>query len=311
MDLEEFKRSRPKRRNDPSSANEYFRIRQVGEWVTRMEYGARSDPGRVRGNNEDNFRLSPEMGLFVLSDGMGGLEAGEVASRLAVETVLQHCELAEADSTLAVFGKHIEGVSDTCNRLASAVRLANAEIYAHAKNRGGKAAMGATIVAMRFVEDRVCIAHVGDSRAYLLRDGQFDQLTEDHSFVADQVRRGMLTEEEASRSKMHNVLTRALGIDPQVEVDVTEELLQDGDTYVVCSDGLFRELSAAQISGVLQETDDPQRAASRLVDLANQAGGGDNITVIVLRNSPKSARPLSKIGRWFRGSDEKDPEAQP
>src|SRR3984893_12644861 len=106
-----------------------------------MAYGAGSDPGRVRGNNEDNCRLSPEMGLFVLSDGMGGLEAGEVASRLAVETVMRHCELAEADTTLAVFGKHIEGVSDTCNRLASAVRLANAEIYAHAKNRGGKAAM--------------------------------------------------------------------------------------------------------------------------------------------------------------------------
>ena len=275
-----------------------------------MEYGARSDPGRVRGNNEDNFRLAPEMGLFILSDGMGGLEAGEVASRLAVETVLAHCRQAEADPTLAVFGKHIDGVSETSNRLASAVRLANAEIYSHAKNRGGKAAMGATIAVLRFVEDRVCIAHVGDSRAYLLRDGQFDQLTEDHSFVADQVRRGMLTEEEASRSKMHNVLTRALGIDPQVEVDVTEELLRDGDIYVVCSDGLFRELTTSQISGVLQETDDPQRAASRLIDLANQAGGGDNITVIVLRNSSKSTRPFSKIGRWFKGSDENEPEAQ-
>jgi serine/threonine protein phosphatase PrpC len=276
-----------------------------------MEFGARSDAGRVRGNNEDSFRLSPEMGLFVLADGMGGLEAGEVASRLAVETVIAHCEQAEADPTVAVFGKQIEGVSGTCNRLASAVRLANVEIYAHAKNRGGKAAMGSTIVALRFVEDRVCIAHVGDSRAYLLRGGQFDQLTEDHSFVADQVRRGMLTEEEASRSKMHNVLTRALGIDPQVEVDVTEELLAEDDVYVVCSDGLFRELSTAQISGVLQETDDPQRAASRLVDLANQAGGGDNITVIVLRNSPKSARPFAKIGRWFKGSgEEKDPEPQ-
>jgi serine/threonine protein phosphatase PrpC len=276
-----------------------------------MEFGARSDAGRVRGNNEDSFRLAPELGLFVLSDGMGGLEAGEVASRLAVETVMTHCQAAEADPALAVFGKHIEGVSDTCNRLASAVRLANTEIYDNARNKGGKAAMGATIVAMRFVEDRVCIAHVGDSRAYLLRAGQFDQLTEDHSFVADQVRRGMLTEEEASRSKMHNVLTRALGIDPQVDVDVTEELLMDGDTYLVCSDGLFRELSGAQITGVLEETDDPQRAASRLIDLANEAGGGDNITVIVLRNAPKSARTFSKIGRWFKGSDETtEPEKQ-
>jgi PPM family protein phosphatase len=276
-----------------------------------MDFGARSDPGRVRENNEDSFRLAPELGLFVLSDGMGGLEGGEIASRLAVETVIAHCEQAQADPSLAVFGKHIDGVSDASNRLASAVRLANTEIYEKAKTRGSKAVMGATIVVLRFVEDRVCLAHVGDSRAYLLRDGQFDQLTEDHSFVADQVRRGMLTEEEASRSRMHNVLTRALGIDPAVEVDVSEELLMDGDTYVVCSDGLFRELSGAQISGLLEETDDAQRAASRLVDMANEAGGGDNITVIVLRNSPKSARPFAKIGRWLKGSDDaKEPETQ-
>jgi PPM family protein phosphatase len=268
-----------------------------------MEFGARSDPGRVRENNEDNFRLAPEIGLFVLSDGMGGLEAGEIASKLAVETVVEHCEQAEADPSLAVFGKHIEGVSDTCNRMASAVRLANTAIYENARNRSNKAAMGATIVVLRVIEDRVCIAHVGDSRAYLLRAGQFDQLTEDHSFVADQVRRGVLTLEEASRSRMHNVLTRALGIDPMVDVDVTEELLIDGDVFLVCSDGLFRELSNAQITAILDETDDPQRAASRLVDLANQAGGGDNITVIVLRNSPKSSRPFAKIGRWFKGSD--------
>jgi serine/threonine protein phosphatase PrpC len=268
-----------------------------------MEFGARSDPGRVRENNEDSFRLAPEINLFVLSDGMGGLEAGEIASKLAVETVVEHCEQAEADPSLAVFGKHIEGVSDACNRMASAVRLANTAIYENARNRGGKAAMGATIVVLRVFEDRVCIAHVGDSRAYLLRAGQFDQLTEDHSFVADQVRRGVLTPEEASRSRMHNVLTRALGIDPTVDVDVTEELLMDGDVFLVCSDGLFRELSNAQITGILGETDDPQRAASRLVDLANQAGGGDNITVIVLRNSPKSSRPFAKIGRWFKGTD--------
>jgi serine/threonine protein phosphatase PrpC len=268
-----------------------------------MEFGARSDPGRVRENNEDSFRLAPEINLFVLSDGMGGLEAGEIASKLAVETVVEHCEQAEADPSLAVFGKHIEGVSDACNRMASAVRLANTAIYENARNRGGKAAMGATIVVLRVFEDRVCIAHVGDSRAYLLRAGQFDQLTEDHSFVADQVRRGVLTPEEASRSRMHNVLTRALGIDPTVDVDVTEELLMDGDIFLVCSDGLFRELSNAQITGILGETDDPQRAASRLVDLANQAGGGDNITVIVLRNSPKSSRPFAKIGRWFKGTD--------
>src|ERR1700677_1284750 len=139
--------------------------------MIRMEFGARSDPGRVRENNEDSFRLAPELSLFVLSDGMGGLEAGEVASKLAVETVVAHCAQAEADPSLAVFGKHIDGVSDASNRLASAVRLANAEIYENARNRGDKAAMGATIAVLRVVEDRVCIAHVGDSRAYLLRAG--------------------------------------------------------------------------------------------------------------------------------------------
>jgi serine/threonine protein phosphatase PrpC len=252
-----------------------------------MEFGARSDAGRVRGNNEDSFRLVPELGLFVLSDGMGGLAAGEVASRLAVETVVAHCVQAQADPSLAVFGKQIDGVSVASNRLASGVRLANLEIYEKAKTKTGKGSMGATIVVLRQVEDRICIAHVGDSRAYLLRDGQFDQLTEDHSFVADQLRRGVLTEEEAARSKMHNVLTRALGIDPQVEVDVSEELLVDGDTYLICSDGLFRELSIPQISGVLTEAGDPQRAATRLVDMANEAGGGDNITVIVLHYSAK------------------------
>src|SRR5271168_1133631 len=179
-----------------------------------MEAGARSDTGRVRENNEDSFRLAPDLNLFVLSDGMGGLESGERASRLATETTLTHCRDAQADAKLAVFGKQIEGVSDICNRLASAIRLANQEIYQAAQasdGTSGKGGMGATIVAVRFLEDRACIAHVGDSRAYLFRDEQLSQLTEDHSFVAEQVRRGILTPEQAGRSRMQNVLTRALG----------------------------------------------------------------------------------------------------
>ena len=164
--------------------------------------------------------------------------------------------------------------------------------------------MGATIVAARCMDDRVCLAHVGDSRAYLLRRGQFDQLTEDHSFVAEQVRRGILTAEQAGRSKMQNVLTRALGVDPRVEVDVTEELLVEDDTYLLCSDGLFRELSESQIARVLTESGGAQESADRLVDLSNRAGGGDNITAIVLRYAPKQAGPISKIGRWFKGPEE-------
>ncbi len=164
--------------------------------------------------------------------------------------------------------------------------------------------MGATIVAARCLDDRLCLAHVGDSRAYLLRKGQFDQLTEDHSFVAEQVRRGILTPEAAGRSKMQNVLTRALGVDHHVDVDVTEELLVEDDIFLLCSDGLFRELSESQIAGVLGESGGAQESADRLVELANQAGGGDNITAIVLRYAPKQAGALSKIGRWFKGSED-------
>jgi protein phosphatase len=145
---------------------------------------------------------------------------------------------------------------------------------------------------------------VGDSRAYLLRKGQFDQLTEDHSFVAEQVRRGILTPEQAGRSKMQNVLTRALGVENHVDVDVTEELLVEDDICLLCSDGLFRELSEAQIAGVLGESASAQESADRLVDLANQAGGGDNITAIVLRHAPKQSGALSKLGRWFKGAED-------
>jgi protein phosphatase len=268
-----------------------------------MEVGARSDTGRVRENNEDSFRLAPELHLFVLSDGMGGLESGEKASRLATETVLAHCHDAQADAGLAVFGKQIEGVGEASNRLASAIRLANQEIYQAAQDLGGKGGMGATIVAARFLEDRACIAHVGDSRAYLYRDEQLNQLTEDHSFVAEQVRRGIITVEQASRSRMQNVLTRALGVEQNVDVEVTEELLREGDTYLLCSDGLFRELSEAQIAGILQEASGAQQAADSLIEQANHAGGGDNITAIVLRHAPKAAGAMSKIGRCFKASE--------
>src|SRR5579863_5310186 len=238
-----------------------------------MDFGARSDVGRVRENNEDSFGLAPELNLFVLSDGMGGLESGERASRLAVETTITHCRDGAANPSLPVFGGKIEGVGETSSRLASAVRLANQEIYEAAQALGGKGSMGATIVAAWCLEDRVCLAHVGDSRAYLLRKGQFDQLTEDHSFVAEQVRRGILTPEQASRSKMQNVLTRALGVEQHVDVDVTEELLVEDDICLLCSDGLFRELSEAQIAAVLGESTGAQESADRLVELANQAGG--------------------------------------
>ncbi|HKV03668.1 MAG TPA: protein phosphatase 2C domain-containing protein [Candidatus Acidoferrales bacterium] len=270
-----------------------------------MEFGAQSDTGCVRGNNEDSFRVAPEMNLFVLSDGMGGLASGEVASRLAVETVLAHCREAEANPSLPLHGQRIEGVSGISNRLASAARLANEVVHDAAKHDGAEQRMGATVVAVRFDGERMSLVHVGDSRAYRLRGDELEQLTQDHSFVAEQMRRGRMTEQEAGSSALQSVLIRALGIEPEVDVDVSEELVMEGDTVLLCTDGLTRELTDAQVAAVLAESDDAQEAADRLIDLAKQAGGGDNITTIVLRRAPKLVGAFARIGRlgkWFKDS---------
>jgi PPM family protein phosphatase len=267
-----------------------------------IEFGARSDRGRARENNEDSFRLAPELGLFVLSDGMGGMASGEVASRLAVDTVIEHCFAAAENLALPLEGLHIPGASAAGDRLASAIRLANAQVRKGAAGNPSQQGMGATIVAVQLKDDRLIVAHVGDSRAYRLRQGELEQLTEDHSFVAEQVRRGMMTRHEAEQSKLQNVLLRALGPEPEVLVEVNEELLQDDDALLLCSDGLTKELSTAQISGVLSDAEDAEETAGRLVDLANEAGGSDNITVIVIRTAPKPAGALARIGRWFQGS---------
>lgn len=268
-----------------------------------IEFGARTDVGRVRENNEDSFALAPELNLFVLSDGMGGLASGEAASRMTTETVLARCR-ETADPSVTLIGEPITGVSNVSNRLASAIRWANREVYQAARQSATRQGMGATVVALWFTDEgRVSVAHVGDSRAYRLRGGDFTQLTDDHSFVAEQVRRGMMTKREAGESTMQNVLMRALGIEPEVQVDVNEELLMEADTLLLCSDGLFRELSDAQIVSVLEDAEDPPGAADTLVDLANQAGGGDNVTAIVVKYAPKPVGALGRIGRWFKGSE--------
>ncbi len=259
-----------------------------------LEFAIYSDAGRVRHNNEDRAAAAPEINLFVLCDGMGGLEAGERASQLGVETVLKHCRQASTKSV------------PSAESLNGAIELANEKIFKASQELGSKAAMGSTIVAIQFHNERALIAHVGDSRLYRLRHNEFCQLTDDHSFVAEQVRRGALTAEEASSSQLHNVLIRALGVEPQVKVESTEELLLDGDTFLLCSDGLTRELTDDQIAGVLAESQAANEAAARLVRLANDAGGEDNVTVVVIRNARRSATASvrKRIGRWFKSSEE-------
>jgi serine/threonine protein phosphatase PrpC len=267
-----------------------------------IDIGTRTDAGRVRLNNEDSLLVAPEMSLFVLSDGMGGLACGEVASRLTVETLLAHCREADADPTLALIGQRGEGMNETSNRLASGIQLANRIVYRAAQENGSHQGMGATVVAVRCANERLNIAHVGDSRAYRLRNGCLERLTQDHSFAAEQIRLGQINEDEAKKCGLQNILTRAVGVEPELEVDISEEIMMDGDTILLCSDGLTHEVSDKQIASILRDATNAQEAATRLVDLANQAGGGDNITTIVIRQGARMPGALSRTGllsRWF------------
>jgi serine/threonine protein phosphatase PrpC len=267
-----------------------------------IEFGARSDIGRMRQNNEDSFRVAPEIGLFVLSDGMGGQSSGEVASRMASDKVVAHCREGSANLSVSPTGQPIEGISDGANRLVSAVQLANRAVHQAAEEQAARHGMGATLVAVIVREERASIAHVGDSRVYRLRNGELELLTQDHSFIAEQVRQGLMTEQEAHNSNLQNVLLRAIGAEAEVEVEVNEELFAEDDTLLLCSDGLTKELSDCQIGKVLSAIDDPEAAAEQLIKLANDAGGSDNITVIVLRHAPSLAGAFGRLGRWFKGS---------
>jgi serine/threonine protein phosphatase PrpC len=249
----------------------------------RIVSGGMSDVGRVRANNEDCYRIVTPLNLFVLSDGMGGEAHGEIASALAVETLVKHCLDTQNNPNAPVFGDSKPGWSAKLKRLSSAVHLANTNIFKSAEEHPEQHGMGATLTAAWIDGAKVSIAHVGDSRAYLLRNGSLLQLTQDHSLVAEQVRRGILTAAEADESDMQSVLLRALGAQAEIEVDAEEHLLLPRDILLLCSDGLTRMVTEPEIAGTLQAETDPTKASERLVAIANDSGGADNITVVVVR----------------------------
>ena len=245
--------------------------------MTRFAWGAVSDTGRVRKANEDAF-LAVD-GLFAVADGMGGHQAGEVASRVALETLRGSFHSAGTDV------------------LVAAVESANTEVVERSTADPGLAGMGTTIVAMALVDsdgrDAIGVVNVGDSRLDLLSDGSLAQITEDHSLVATMVRQGRLTPAEAALHPQRNILTRALGIDGTVLVDSWEILPVVGDRYLVCSDGLFNEVDDNRIAATLRRIADPQEACRELVRLANEGGGRDNITCVVVDVVDDSGRDLS------------------
>jgi serine/threonine protein phosphatase PrpC len=254
----------------------------------RIVSGGVTDVGRVRSNNEDCFKIVEPLNLYVLSDGMGGEAHGEIASAMAVETVVKHCLDFEANPAATVIGAVQPNWSGFTKRLLTAVHLANRNIFKSAEENPDQHGMGATLTAVWINGTKLSIAHVGDSRAYLLRGGSLLQLTKDHSLVAEQVRRGILTSAEAEESDMQSVLLRALGAQAEIEVDAEEHTLFPRDMLLLCSDGLTRMVTEPEIAGTLQSESDLTRVAEKLIELANERGGPDNITVIAVRLEKES-----------------------
>jgi len=271
----------------------------------RIASGGVTDMGRVRTNNEDSYKIVELLNLYVLSDGMGGEAHGEIASAMAVETVVQHCLDLEANPAATVIGAVQPNWSSFTKRLSTAVHLANRNIFKSAEENPDQHGMGATLTAVWINGAKLSVAHVGDSRAYLLRGGTLLQLTRDHSLVAEQVRRGILTSAEAEESDMQSVLLRALGAQAEIEVDAEEHTLFPRDVLLLCSDGLTRMVTEPEIAGTLQVESDLTRAAESLIAMANERGGPDNITVIIVRLEKESKGWFS----WLRRGARKNPES--
>jgi serine/threonine protein phosphatase PrpC len=233
-----------------------------------VDHAARTDTGRARSANEDSYWVhSP---LFVLADGMGGAQAGEVASQTAVGVFSDQGGLPDGP------GSYEE-------RLAGLVAEANGRVYSQAQSDDQFAGMGTTLTVAYVGEDDLAIAHVGDSRFYVLRDGELEQLTEDHSLVGELVRRGQISAAEAEDHPQRSIITRALGIEGEVTVDHFSWPVRDGDVFLLCSDGLTGMVSDAGVAEILAQAPSLAVAAQQLVTAANEAGGRDNITVILFR----------------------------
>jgi len=258
-----------------------------------------SDKGMVREGNEDSFVVAPEIGFFAVADGMGGHNAGEVASRMAIEVLRDYLERTTIGDCRPDNGKNPD-CSDAANHLASGIRHANRVIYESTRNNPAWRDMGTTIVAAILNENRLSIAHVGDSRAYLLRGGGIIALTEDHSLVAEQVRSGHISIETAESSSQRNIITRALGSGAEPEVELCDLLLAPEDRVLLCSDGLTTMVSEAKIRSIVLGSSNPDEICRRLVEEANNNGGRDNVTVAVILVRGGALSGLSRIYNWAR-----------
>jgi serine/threonine protein phosphatase PrpC len=253
---------------------------QIGE---NIHFWAATDVGRKRDHNEDNFLVDKALNLFVVADGMGGHAAGEVASAIAVNTLRDVVKNNQALISSFKEGSQIASAQDIVSLLEHAVHQACSEIHSVAQREPEKRGMGTTLSALLVINNRGFIAHVGDSRIYLLRAGRVIQLTEDHSIINELIKRGKLKPEEAESSPYKNAVTRAVGVYESVDVDTINFDVLPGDQFLLASDGLTGYLQSNEISPVLENIDDIKKVPERFIALANNRGGKDNITNIVVR----------------------------
>ncbi len=254
-----------------------------------IEYAALSDTGRTRSNNEDSVALDAATGVLVLADGMGGYNAGEVASGMATEFIRDKLGQWLGQASRSASDADVRRAMDIC------VDNANRAIFDAAHSIPQYAGMGTTLVVAVFRDRRLMLGHVGDSRGYRLRAGRLQQLTRDHSLLQEQVDAGLLTAEQAAHSVNRNLVTRAVGVEDTVLLDTQQHEVQPGDVYLLCSDGLSDMLDDDAISQLMQGAAGLEEAASALVEAANEAGGKDNISVVLAR-----VRGPSSTGRaWW------------
>lgn len=235
-----------------------------------VEVAGKTDIGCVRKNNEDNFGYDSRYGIFVVCDGMGGQAAGEVASKMAVDILLDYFRGAG-------------GNGHNAQSLAGAIQLANRSIHEAGLGEMGRLGMGSTVVAALVRGHSLAIGHVGDSRIYLVRQGAIQQLTQDHSLVMEQVRLGYITQDQAEKSELQNVILRALGADTEVEADVEDLVAMPGDKLLMTSDGLTRHVRDDEILKIMNGSQRLEDACNNLIQAAKERGGDDNITCLLLR----------------------------
>jgi serine/threonine protein phosphatase PrpC len=244
-----------------------------------------TDVGRQRQHNEDTFLVADEAQLFLVADGMGGHAAGEIASRIAVDSISEFIvHTKEDDGTWP--HAYDEHYTRTTNRLMAALRMANTRVLEAMRKDAKLRGMGTTVVACMADDGKISVAHVGDSRAYMIRGGKISRITNDHSWVYEQVQAGMLTEAEAEKHPLRNVITRALGGALAVNPDASEIESRPGDIYLLCSDGLTGMVPEDEILKLVTENaDDLEKACRELIDTANARGGLDNVTAILVKTT--------------------------